>query len=525
MGTIFPLKGKFVRTICYFCKLIHKMRKKLVITLATLLAAALSLQAQGDRTRRLISQGDSLCRAYLFDDAIDKYLQAVDLGVDEKTHSELEKKVQEANNAILMMDFCADPHVVARQRFSRKDFFQYYPLKAQSWHAAPNPLDSLDGFPTYFPKGDKSVVYSAMDLAGTRSLFTIRDADTLWTAPRLMGESLTTLGSEIFPMLSPDGKTLYFASDGLYGMGGFDLYTSTWDPETRSWGEPENMGIPFNSPGDDFLLVDTEDGKYTIFASNRDCSKDSVYVYVLDYDHSRDRKVIRDHKDLKRIVTLDPDYDPTRIDHGAFTEEAQESEATRLYREKNNEARALRDSISRHQGDEDPARLEELREKLRQVNAEVNMAAEAFLNEGVVSGEHEDKEVVGAGLSYTFAKNGMGPRIRIKMAKGKKQSSIKIMPIGRMAKDMTLPSGLIYQIQLRQATRRLGIEDLLGITGVYERISPNLRIVYSVGLFETYDDALAELNVVKKQGFPDAQIVAMRDGKQIPLSEARAEEK
>ena len=245
-----------------------------------LLTAGYSMRGQSvdGGVERLIAQGDSLHRAYLFDDAIEKYMMAAELDADQKHTAELSKRVQQSQNALTMTEFCADPNVVARQRFHRKDFFQYYPLKSQGWHSSPNPLDSLDGYPTYFPKGEKSVIYSAVDFAGTRSLFVTRETDTLWTAPRLLGETLTTMGSEIFPMLSPDGKTLYFASDGLYGMGGYDLYSSAWDPETGSWGEPQNMGFPFNSPGDDFLLMDTDDGKYTIFASNRDCSRDSVYI-------------------------------------------------------------------------------------------------------------------------------------------------------------------------------------------------------------------------------------------------------
>lgn len=503
------------------------MRRNLGCILLLLITAGIPLwgQSRDSKVEQIIARGDSLHRAYLFDDAIEQYMLAADMDQQQKYTAELTKRVQQSQNALTMTEFCADPNVVARQRFLRKDFFQYYPLKSQGWHSSPNPLDSLDGYPTYYPKGDKSVIFSAVDFAGTRCLFYTHETDTLWTAPRLLGESLTTMGSEIFPMLSPDGKTLYFSSDGLYGMGGFDLYSSTWDDETKSWGEPQNMGFPFNSPGDDFLLMDTDDGKYTIFASNRDCSRDSVYIYVLDYAASRDRKPVIDHKDIVRIASLRPVEDFGRLDHGAFTEEVEENANTRLYKQKTDEARALRDSISRHQSDPDPERLNQLRLQLQDLNLEISLIADAFLKEGVVSAPAEEKEVVGAGLSYTFAKNNMGPRLRLKVAKARRTNTFRVLQVGRLAQDNRLPAGIVYQIQFTMSTRHLGIDDFGGLAPVYERISSNLRYVYTVGIFEKYEDALMELNLVKKQGFPEASIVAWRDGRQISVSTAKAEEK
>ena len=503
------------------------MRKTLTGILLLLITAGFSLYGQDMpvRVRHLVDQADSLLRAYYFDDAIEKYYQAAEFAEDEATQNILLKRIQQANNALTMTEFCAEPNVVERQRFSRKDFFQFYPLKSQSWHSSPNPLDSLEGYPTYFPRGDRSVIFSAVDFAGTRSLFVTHQTDTLWTAPRLLGESLTTMGSEIFPMLSPDGKTLYFASDELYGMGGFDIYFSRWDDETSSWRDPENMGFPFNSPGDDFLLMDTDDGKYTIFGSNRDCSKDSVYVYVVDYAASRDRKVVSSHEDIVRIASMRPRQELGRLDHDSFSESIEETANTRLYMQKVSEELALKDSIARHEMDSSRVRLEELRRMLSDVQLEKQLLSDAFLKEGVVSSARsEDKEVVGAGGSYTFSKNLLGPRIRIKVAKAHRSGTVRISKIGRMAQDMTLPDGLVYQIQFTTSIRRLGIEDFKGLSPVYERISANLKRVYTVGVFRKYEDALMELNLVKMQGFPEATIVAWREGRQVPIQQARAEE-
>ena len=501
------------------------MRKGLVCILLMLVTAGFSLSGQ-DRTlavQRLVQQGDSLHRQYLFDEAIEKYMNAIDLAPDEKTAEMLRKKGMQSQNAINMMDFIAEPHVVARDRFSRKDFFQFYPLKSQSWHASPNQLDSLEGFPTYYPKGARSIFYTAVDRSGARDIFYTHSTDTTWTAPHLLGERLTTLGNEIFPMLSPDGKTLYFSSDGLYGMGGYDLYSSTWDEETKSWSEPENMGFPFSSPGDDFLLMDTDDGKYTIFASNRDCSRDSVYIYVVDFAGSRGRKIVRDHEDIVRIASLKPVEELGRMDHGAFSETVEENDNTILYSRINNEIRALRDSLAAHTGDENTARLDEIMARLQELNREKIRIADNFLKDGVVT-EKEDKEIAGEGLSYTFGKNAMGSRIRIRIDRPRRSDTFRVMPVGRLAQNNTLPGGIVYQIQFAQTTRQLEVEALGGLSPVYKILSPSLRYIYAAGVFSHYYDALAELNTVRAQGFPDAVIIAWRDGKLISVSQARQEE-
>ena len=252
------------------------MKMKRVLTgIILLLTTGVSLQGQNVLDRpvamtmpvapermtleQIVERADSLHRAYRFRDALELYRLAGENG-----------KAALSQNGINLMDVCAKPHVVARQRFSRKDFFLYYPLPQHAWHPSPNQLDSSEFYPVYYPKGADAIYYSARDRVGTRSLFVTEDLDSAWRAPRLLGESLLSIGTEIFPMLSPDGQTLYFASDGLFGVGGFDLYMSRWDADAGRWGAPVNMGFPFNSPSDDFLLCDTQDGKYTLFASNRE---------------------------------------------------------------------------------------------------------------------------------------------------------------------------------------------------------------------------------------------------------------
>ena len=471
-----------------------------------------------------IARGDSLYRLYRFQSASDAYVEASGAFMNAPERRALERKMTLAQNALNMTEFCADVHVVASQRFSRKDFFLYYPLAQQGWHPSPNPLDSLGRGPLYYPKGADVIYFCATDRAGTRSIYVTENLDSLWRAPRLAGEEVLSSGNEIFPMLSRDGKTLYFASDGLFGMGGYDLYSSAWDPETGSWGAPVNMGFPFSSPADDFLLADSEDGQYTLFASNRDCAKDSVIVYVLDFEEQRKRSAIHDPAQLHRLCTLEPEVDPTRIDNTSAVEADIPSNAnTRLYLRKMEEARALMDSVAVATRKGDTDRLLQLRQLLEEVTLELRLVENSFLESGVVTSA-PDREVAAADQGYTFAKNAMGPRLRIKVGRSSHVPSFRIMPVGRFALDGTLPAGLVYQIEVFTSARHASLEDIKGLSPVYERLTPSLRYSYTVGTFSSYAAALTELNTVRVLGFPEARIVAWRDGRSIPVSLARREE-
>ena len=470
-----------------------------------LLASAGALSAQS-----ILDRADSLHKAYRFQDALELYLQA---GQTDKADL--------SQNGLNLMDFCARPHVVARQRFSRKDFFLYYPLPQHAWHPSPNQLDSTDNYPLYYPKGADVIYYSARDRAGTRSLFVTEDLDSAWRAPRLLGESLLSVGTEVFPMLSPDGQTLYFASDALFGVGGLDLYMSRWDAESGRWSAPLNMGFPFNSPADDFLLCDTQDGKYTLFASNRECSRDSVYVYVLERESLQKREVVRDAAELAGIAALKAVKDLARMDAAsAMSSASQENANTRLYARKMEEARNLRDAIEKEQ---EQAARDSLVRLLEEVNLEIRLVEQTFLRSGVVA-QAEDKEVVGAALGYTFAKNAMGSRLKLRVNADEEAPTFRVMPVARFSPDNKLPDGIIYQIVLFTSARHANLEDLRGVSPVYERLGNNLRYTYSTGQYRHYASALLDLNTVRVLGFPEAHIVAYRDGRPVPVQLARQEE-
>ena len=505
----------------------------------------------------VLSKSASLRREYRFRDA----LAVCEAAAKADSTLAVEDEIMLCRNGISMLDYCSKPVVIAREKFSIDEFFLYYPLPEKSWRAIPNILDTIPGpiaKATFIPQGATSVIYSAPDAEGIRNLLKTEKRDSVWSVPELLGEQFTSSGSEIYPMLSPDGKTLFFASSGLYGVGGYDLYSSQWNEQTGEWDTPVNMGFPYSSPADDFLFVNTPDGKYSIFASNRACGADSVYVYVLEYDGLPVRTAFEDGSDeIRQLADLLPEDAAGRVDnHGAMAVEVTENAKLREYVASMNRVQALRDTLEdlTYEADSYRARFasaannekDALREKIVAIEGKhqeiesalgsavsklQNLEMEIILSGSVIDPDAvkalADREVKGAGSAYAFSRRKMGESLEMKVQKPKPSFDYSFMVLseGRFAEDNTLPDGLVYQIQLFTASRPATVARLRGLSPVFSRKTPAGALAYSVGVFRTYKDVLSKLNAVKKAGFRSAFIVAFNDGASITVAKAKQLEK
>jgi peptidoglycan-associated lipoprotein len=141
--------------------------------------------------------------------------------------------------------------------------------------------DSLawDGSPA-FSRDGKTLYFASNRPGGAGGIDIYRtnmDASGRFSKPVNMGKDINTAGDDMFPYVSPDNR-LYFASDGHPGLGKLDIFVAT-----RSQGviSVENLGIPFNTPQDDFGFVFYEDTDNGFFASNREGGKgdDDIYFF------------------------------------------------------------------------------------------------------------------------------------------------------------------------------------------------------------------------------------------------------
>jgi len=94
--------------------------------------------------------------------------------------------------------------------------------------------------------------------------------ETGWGDPINLGQSVNSPFCEYSPFLHPDGKTLYFSSDGHPGLGRLDVFKSVRLDENSwtSWSAPVNLGKEINTPGNDWGYKISTSGDLAYFASN-----------------------------------------------------------------------------------------------------------------------------------------------------------------------------------------------------------------------------------------------------------------
>ncbi len=94
------------------------------------------------------------------------------------------------------------------------------------------------------------------------------NANGKWGEPKNLGGNINSKFDEDTPMLHPDGKTLYFSSEGHNSMGRMDVFYSEMKPDS-TWTAPVNLGYPVNTPDDDFFFVPTINKSEAYYASSR----------------------------------------------------------------------------------------------------------------------------------------------------------------------------------------------------------------------------------------------------------------
>lgn len=92
-------------------------------------------------------------------------------------------------------------------------------------------------------------------------------------------ENINTEQEEDGIYITNDGKYLYFSSRGHPGMGGFDIFKSTWDG--KAWSAPVNLGYPVNTPDDDIYYYMSKDGQKGYLSSYRDGSFGEKDIYMV----------------------------------------------------------------------------------------------------------------------------------------------------------------------------------------------------------------------------------------------------
>lgn len=147
-------------------------------------------------------------------------------------------------------------------------------INSRSWESQPSL--SADGRTLYFAsdrrggQGKLDIWYSVLKNKG------------IWSEPKNLGPGINTPDDDNAPFIHANGRTLFFASNGLPGMGGFDIFLS--QKVDTTWSAPRNIGYPINTQTDQVALYISANGKkayYTDDNSEKTAGRSLLYTFDL----------------------------------------------------------------------------------------------------------------------------------------------------------------------------------------------------------------------------------------------------
>ncbi len=146
------------------------------------------------------------------------------------------------------------------------------PISSSNWDSQPS--ISADGKSLYFCSRRKGGI-------GGIDLYVSHLDGKRWGEAINLGNKINTPFDEQSPFIHPDGKTLYFSSNGHIGMGDADLYVVRKN-EKGEWGTPENLGYPINTHGNENGLVVTASGTQAYYSSLNVADTTGLDLYYFD---------------------------------------------------------------------------------------------------------------------------------------------------------------------------------------------------------------------------------------------------
>lgn len=248
--------------------------------------------------------GEVYYQTYRFEDAAEMFEEYITLLTKKKQDVEpYQVRLDLANKAVRMLDKVENLQIIDSVVVDKNDFLSAYTLSEESGTLT----TYKDFFQTSEPdytsvymnqKGDK-IYYSHATDGNRNCLFTQSKLIDKWGDEKQLPMNINSKNDEGYPFVLPDGVTIYYASNGNGSLGGYDLFVTRYNISSDSYLTPEQLGMPYNSPFNDYMMVIDEAKQLGWFVSDRYQPEGKVCVYLFIPNDSRGR-VESDDPELKK---------------------------------------------------------------------------------------------------------------------------------------------------------------------------------------------------------------------------------
>jgi len=253
--------------------------------------------------------GELYFNTYRFDQSVLAYQAYIStLKPDDSRVPEYKQKIKQAETGARMLTKVEDIAIVDSVLVGKNEFLKYYKFSNElgSLHQELLKITTrrtVDKIKYTTQRQDR--IYYSDSIQGQMDIFTSYRLLDGWSTPTSISSEINSSANENYPFLLLDGVTVYFASDGEKSLGGYDLFISRFNPETDSFLTPENIGFPFNSPANDYMMVIDEQHHLGWFATDRNQVAGKVVIYTFvpnetkNIIRSEDKNYIRNLAMLK----------------------------------------------------------------------------------------------------------------------------------------------------------------------------------------------------------------------------------
>lgn len=455
-------------------------------------------------------------------------------------------------NGSVMMQYSDIPEIIGRINIGKNRPYQYLP----------SDFSGVAGIPAWNGKSigsaclseDNLIVFSVVENGKSTLYFSTKINGEIWNVPEPVIDPAARPGNCIYPVFN--GSFLTFASDGLPGMGGYDLFRIRYDSESGKWGSPQNIGFPYSSTGNDLLYFERPQKDYTYFVSDRIHVADSLTMFISAYSADPVKREITD-PDTAMKVSLYGKRSMTRISREPLETDIEESSEDREYMDLLKKERSISDEIS-----EIFSRIESSRKtavnlsreedrklvmqsigtdekilmmkqmELSSLSDEKQRMELDYMMEGKpipALAENKDDAQDTAEITYEgpeIARHDAAIRQEIRFIEPEPQVDLNIK-FGKTAEildDSFLPeNGIYYQIQLFTVASKTDIRNLKGIYPVFVEKTRTGKYIYRAGVFNSYQEASDAMKKVRSR-ISGCIVAAFDSGKQIGVQEARKKE-
>jgi tetratricopeptide (TPR) repeat protein len=246
-------------------------------------------------------------QARRYSEAIPMWEEYIEMQTKKKDDTaESQNNLEQVRKLARMVQNTEDIQVIDSMTVEKNDFLTAYFLSEES--------GSLALYDAYFGTSDGTSSTVHKNQKGDK-IYYARPAEnqtySLFSQSKLLdkfGEEKPLLASQNvdnnYPFVLTDGITMYFASKGYGSIGGYDIFVTRYNLNTNLFLAPEQLGMPFNSPANDYLMVIDESKNLGWFVTDRNQPEDKVCVYLFIPEETKKNVNPEDPELLKNRALL-----------------------------------------------------------------------------------------------------------------------------------------------------------------------------------------------------------------------------